>query len=86
MNMRMKMEILSPGMKNLNAANLRAKISFVPSQLRQCFCRTGKQKTIPFFLVRQEKRIQFRRNREYDMTVLDIQQIKALVFNPAFFQ
>ena len=52
----------------------------------QRFSGTGKQETIQFFLVRQEKRIQFRRNRKYDMKVLDVQQIKALVFNPTFFQ
>ena len=85
-DMRMKMEILPPSMKYLNAADLCAKIFLVPGQLCQRFSCTGKKKTIQFFLVRQEKRIQFRRNREYDMKVLDIQQIKALVFNPALFQ
>ena len=73
MDMRMEMEILSPGMQDFNTADLCAKIFLVPGQLRQRFSRTGEQKTIQFFLVRQEKRIQFRRNREYDMKVLDIQ-------------
>ena len=86
MDMRMEMEILSPGMQHFNTADLCAKIFLVPGQLRQRFSRTGKQETIQLFLVRQEERIQIGGNREYDMKVLDIQQIKALVFNPAFFQ
>lgn len=73
-------------MKNLNAANLCAKIFLVPGQLRQCFSGTGKQQSVELFLVRQEERIQISGNCEYHMKVLDIQQIKALVFNPAFFQ
>jgi len=73
-------------MKYLNAADLCAKIFLVPGQLCQRFSCAGKQETIQLFLVRQEERIQIGGNREYHMKVLDIQQIKALVFNPAFFQ
>ena len=80
------MEILSPGMKNFNTADLCAKIFLVPGQLRQCFSCAGKQETIQFFLIRQEKRIQIGGNREHHMKVLDIQKIEALVLNPTFFQ
>ena len=86
MDMRMKIKPLAPGMEHFDTANLCAKIFPVPGKLCQRFCRTGKQQTIQLFLIRHEKRIQFCRNRKDDVKVLDIQQIEALVFNPAFFQ
>ena len=82
----MVVEFLSPGMQYFNATNLGSQISFIRSQTAEGIVGTGEQQSVEVFLVRQEKRMQLCRHGEHDVKIGNVEQIVALVFDPAFFQ
>jgi hypothetical protein len=83
-HMGMKLELLVPGMKHAEEADLGAKMSGVASDLEKSFCAGTKQQTIDQFFVLQGQRRQLRGQSKDDMDVGRGQQFAAPVLDPAF--
>src|SRR5258708_8434477 len=82
--MRMKLELLVPGMEHAEEADLSPEMSGVASDFEKRFRAGTKQQTIDHFFVLQSQRSQLRRQREDDVDVGRGQQFAAARRDPAF--
>src|SRR5258708_16807741 len=82
--MRMKLELLVPGMEHAEEADLSPEMSGVASDFEKRFRAGTKQQTIDHFFVLQSQRSQLRRQREDDVDVGRGQQFAASRRDPAF--
>jgi hypothetical protein len=83
-DMRMKLELLVPGVKHSEEADLSSEMSGVASDFEKSFCAGTKQQTIDHFFILQSQRSQLRRQSEDDMNVRHGQQFAAPCLDPAF--
>jgi hypothetical protein len=84
MDMRMKLELLVPGVKHAEEADLSSEMSGVASDFEKSFCAGTKQQTIDYFFVLQGQRSQLRRQSKDHMDVGHREQFFATCLDPAF--
>jgi hypothetical protein len=82
MNMRMKGEILTPGMQQ--GYHTGFSMELCKRELSYCFPCTGKQYVVKNDRMLKKQAIEFIRNRKNHMKVWYRQQILLAVFNPGF--
>ena len=84
MDMRMKLELLVPGMQHAEEADLSPEMGGVASDFEQSFCAGTKQQTIDYFFVLQSQGRQLGRQGEDDVDVGRGQQFTTTRRDPAF--
>ena len=81
-DMRMKAEILTPGMQNGCMRNRRAEIFLIFSQFLQSLRYAPEQQIVAIPLVAVDKRIQFLRDSKHNVKIANFQKIGLLSINP----
>ena len=84
-DMRMKVEILSPGMQYGSDSGCCTKIFPVRTQLQYGFGCSLKQQCVQDALVAEKNRIQLSRDSKDNMEIGDIQKMLPLLLDPLFF-
>jgi hypothetical protein len=84
MEMGMKQEVLSPGVKDAKEADLGSQILRVASHFAKCFGDSAEQKVVELGLILQDERLQFVGQREYHVEIARIEEFLLPSFNPAF--
>src|SRR5580698_8066969 len=82
MQVRMMMQILSPGMEHRHEADSRAQMFGVGSDLQEGFRRGAKEHAVNYPLVLEGQGRDQLRQREEDVKVLDREQLSGALFEP----
>jgi hypothetical protein len=84
MNMRVKVEFLTPSMQHAEEADLRTEMLGIARDFQKCFRTGAKQKTVDDTLVLQNQRGQMTRKREDHVHVRGWKKFPTTLFQPAF--
>ena len=82
MQMRMKLQILAPGMQDRDEADLRPQMLWIAGDILQGLLGGGKQNAINHRRVLQRNRRDLLRHGEDNMEILCVEQLGATVFKP----
>lgn len=85
MDMRMKREVLPPGVNNGSVPDRCSQIFFISGKLLKCFRHRPKQKIVAIPLVVVNQRIKLPRDSKHHMKITNIQKIGLSCVNPSLF-